>query len=88
MECTRDPGRREVEGALEFLFRDRQHPFHPRHGPVFSWRFFKVFKDLADELRILDWRRPHRASKLSAWVHKPLSRGRRGPVINQGDRLT
>ena len=42
VECTRNPGGREVEGALEFLFRDRQHPFHPRNGAVFSRRLFKV----------------------------------------------
>jgi len=88
MECTRDLGGREVEGALEFFFCDRQHPFHPSHGTVFSWRLFKVFKNLADELWVLDRRGPHRASNLSACVCKRLSRGRRGPVTNQGDRLT
>ena len=65
MECARNFGGREVEGIFELLFRDSQHSFHPRRGAVFSWRFFKVFKNLADELRVLNRRGPHRTSKLT-----------------------
>ena len=88
MECTRNLGGREVEGVLEFIFRDRQHPFHSRHGAVFSWRLFEVFKNLANELRVLDRRGPHWASNLSKYVCKRLSWGRRGPDTSQNDRLT
>ena len=64
MECTRDLGGREVEGAFKLFFSNRQHPLHPRYSAVFVRRFFKVFKNLSDELWVLDGRRPHRASKL------------------------
>jgi len=75
MERTRDLGGCEVEGVFELFFSNRQHPFHPRHGAVFLRRLFYMFKNLADELRVLDGRGPHRASKLRTCVPKRLSQG-------------
>jgi len=88
MECTRNPGGREVEGVLEFLLRDRQHPFHPRNGAVFSRRLFKVIQNPADELRVLDRRGPHRTSKLSTHVCKRLGWGERRWGTDRNFRLT
>jgi len=76
MECTRDLGGCKVEGSFEFLFRDRQHPFHPRHGAISFWRLLEVFEYLSDELRVLDWSGPHRPSKLNTSVSQAIESGR------------
>ena len=66
MKRSGNPGWCEVERVLELFLSNRQHPFHPRHGAIFIGRLFQVFENLADELRVLDGRRPHRASELHA----------------------
>lgn len=66
MECTRNLGGCKVEGSFKFLFRNRQHPFHPCHGAISFRGLLEVFEYLSDELRILDWSGPHWPSKLHA----------------------
>jgi len=78
MERACDFGGCKVEGIFELVFRDCQHPFHSRHGPIFFWTLFEVVKNLADEPRVLDGSGPHRASKLHRHVRRRLGQGWRG----------
>jgi hypothetical protein len=88
MECTRDPGRCEVEGVSEFFFRDCQHSFHPRHGAISFRRLFEVLENLADELRVLDGSGPHWTSELHKGVRRWLSLELRDRDPHWGIRLT
>ena len=73
MERASDFGGCEVEGALELLFCNGQHSFHPRGGAVLTRGFFDVFKNFSDELGILDRRGPHRTCKLRTRIQEKLS---------------
>lgn len=76
MERAGDLGGCEVERVFNLFSSDRQHPFHPRHGAIFSGRLFKVFENLSDELRVLYGGGPHGAGKL---YQSNVGKGKKDP---------